>query len=71
MRKNYYNETLEIAFLYISDHRELLLVWLEGGESTYDLLPEEELFFSEGCLAVSRIVTWRSNAVCRDVASFI
>ena len=71
MRKNYYNETLKIAFLYISDHRELLLVWLEAGNSTCDLLAEEELFFSEGCLAVSRIVTWRENAVWRDVLFYL
>lgn len=71
MRKNYCNETLKIAFLYISDHHELLLFWLEAGKSTCDLLAEEELFSLEGCLAVSRIVTWRENAVWRDVVSFI
>lgn len=39
--------------------------------SAHDLLAEAELFFSEGCLAVSGIVTWRENAVWRDAISFI
>lgn len=71
MRKKYYNETLNVAFLYISDHCELLLAWLEAGRSTCDLLAEEELFFSEGCLIVSRIDSPGKNAVRRGVVSFI
>lgn len=59
----FYKETVKIVFPYISDHCELLLGWPGAGKSTCDLMAGEELFSSEGWLAVSRVVTWRENAI--------